>query len=253
MPHAALRGAAVCCCALAVLFSGAADGASVTVDSLILHADGGFSPRTLPRSRFAPIEFKGHFDIAARDGGRPVPLEQVIVDFDRDGRIEPAGLPSCPPERIAAADSEEARRLCGGAIVGSGRIEALISLAGGQVPASSLLTIFNGPAVEGHPTVVLHAHTTVPATQTFAILVPIERRGGEFRYRATVDLPPIAGGLGSITHVDVKIGRRFEAGGKRRSYVSARCSDNILRTRGRFAFADGTIIEGGVEKFCREL
>jgi hypothetical protein len=98
--------------------------------------------------------------------------------------------------------------------------------------------------------VILHARTTVPATQTFAIVVPIERRPGAFRYRATLALPPIAAGLGAVTHVDVKVGRRFSAGGQRRSYVSAHCSDGILRTHGRFTFADGTIVDGSVEKAC---
>jgi hypothetical protein len=90
----------------------------------------------------------------------------------------------------------------------------------------------------------------VPATQTFAILVPIERRSGSFRYRATLNVPPIAAGLGAITHIDVEVGRRFSVGGKRRSYASAHCSDGILRTHGRFTFSDGTIVDGSVEKAC---
>ncbi|MFN8163099.1 MAG: hypothetical protein U0R26_04565 [Solirubrobacterales bacterium] len=251
MPLAGLRRAALLCCALAALLASGADAALVEVNSLILHADGGFQPRVLPRSRFAPIEFRGHVDVAAKGGGRPVPLDQAIVDFDRDGRLSVAGLPVCQPERIAEASTEEARRVCRGSIVGTGTIDALISLAGGPVPASSPLTLFNGPPLEGHPTVVVHARTTVAGTQTYAIVVPIERRRGAFRYRATLNLPPIAAGLGAITHIDVEIGRRYSAGGRRRSYVSARCSDGVLRTHGRFTFDDGTIIDGSVEKPCR--
>ncbi len=251
MPLARLRLAAFLVCVMVALSVAAAGAAVVEVNDLILRADGGFQPRTLPRGKFAPIEFKGHFNIAAKDGGRPVVLEQAVINFDRDGRLSAGGLPVCPPQRIAEASPAEARRLCSGAIVGTGKIEALISLAGVNVPASSPLTIFNGPPLAGDPTVVFHAQTTTPATQTFAIVVPIERRRGQFRYRATIDLPPIFGGLGSITHVNAKIGRRFSVDGQRRSYVSARCSDGILETRGRFTFADGTVIEGSVEKFCR--
>jgi hypothetical protein len=83
--------------------------------------------------------------------------------------------------------------------------------------------------------------------------VPIERRRGEYGYRATIDLPPLAAGLGSLTRIQVELGRRYRFGGKSRSYTSARCSDNILRTRGRFTFEDGTVIDGAVEKFCRQL
>jgi hypothetical protein len=250
--HRRLRRAALLCCALLLALAGAANGAAlVEVGNLVLRADGGFKPRTLPHARFVPIEFKGHFDIASKDGSRPSPLQRAVIDFDRDGRLSVAGLPTCAAERVANASVEEARRLCRGAIVGEGRIEAVISLGANLIPASSPLTIFNAPPVEGHPAVILHAQTTEPATQTFAVVVPITRRSGEYRYRATIEMPTIFGGLGSLTHLNAEIGRRYEAGGKRRSYVSARCSDNILRTHGSFTFADGTLIEGGVEKYCR--
>jgi hypothetical protein len=236
---------------VAALVAGGAGAALVETGDIVLRADGSFEPRALPRRRFAPIEFQGHLDVARRGGGSPVALQRVVLGFDRDGRLDVGGLPTCPAERVAAASTEEARQLCRGAIVGTGHLEALVSLSSGPVPASSPLTIFNGPPEAGHPTVVVHARTTVPAVQTYAIVVPIERRPGEFRYRATLDVPPIAGGLGAITHVDARIGRRFGAAGQRRSYVSARCSDGILRTLGGFHFADGTLIEGAVEKFCR--
>jgi hypothetical protein len=223
----------------------------VAYENLVLHANGGFTPRTLPHSHFAPIKFKGHFDIDAKDGGRPLALQRVVIDFDRDGRLGVSGLPTCTAEQIDEASVAEARQICRGAIVGSGHVEALISLAGGVVPARSALTLFNAPRVEGQPAVILHAQTTEPGTQTFAIVAPIVRRAGEYRYRVTIEVPPIAGGLGSLTHLDAEIGRRYEAGGKRRSYVAARCSDNILRTKGTFTFSDGTLIEGNVEKYCR--
>jgi hypothetical protein len=223
----------------------------IEVENLRLEADGGFRPRTLPKHRFSPIDFQGRVEIESRDGTAPQPVRQIVVDFDRDGRLAAGGLPVCLPEEIANATPEEARRICADAEVGSGHIEAIVSLASGAIPASSPLTLFNGPRQEGDPTVVLHAQTTVPGTQTYAIVVPIEKRRGEFRYRATLDVPPIAAGFGAITHVDVKVGRRFSAGGKQRSYTAARCSDGILRTHGRFTFEDDTVIDGFVEKGCR--
>ncbi len=156
------------------MLASAANGAAlVEVGNLVLRADGGFKPRTLPAKRYAPIEFKGHFNIAAKDGTRPSALQRAVIDFDHDGRLSVAGLPTCAAERIADASVEEARRLCSGAIVGSGRIEAVIALNGNLIPVSSPLTIFNAPRVEGHPAVVLHAQTTEPATQTFAVAVRV--------------------------------------------------------------------------------
>lgn len=251
MPLPGLRRIGLLALLAATAIAGTATGALVEVDNVVLRADGGFQPQTLPRHRYTPIEFHGRIDISGRDGRSVPPLKQALISFDRDGRLSVAGLPTCTPDSIKEASTAQARGTCRGAIVGTGQVGALISLAGGSVAARSDLTIFNGPRLGGLPTAVLHARLTAPVTETYAIVVPIERRGGGFRYRARVDLPPIAGGAGAITHVDVEIGRRYRAGGRERSYTSARCSDNILETHGRFTFEDGTIIDGLVEKFCR--
>lgn len=252
MPHPRLRRAGLLFLLALAALAGTATAALVEVEDVVLHADGGFKPQSLPRHRFAPIEFNGRLDISARGGGKPSPLRQALIDFDRDGRLSVAGLPTCAPESIATVGTEEARAICRGAQVGSGHVAALITLPGGEtVPVSSPLTVFNGPRLGDLPTAVLHARLdAVGMSETYAISVPIEKRRGGFRYRARLDVPPIAGGAGAITHVDVKIGRRYRSGGRQRSYASARCSDNILQTHGRFSFESGTIIDGLVEKFC---
>ncbi|HET8956479.1 MAG TPA: hypothetical protein VFN18_12545 [Solirubrobacterales bacterium] len=250
MSHPGLKRLALLSLLALAFLGGSAGGALVEVDNLVLRADGGFKPQSLPRHRFAPIDFQGHVDLSARDGGKPSPLKQALIDFDRDGRLSVAGLPTCSPEAIKDAGTEEARRVCKGAIVGTGHVEALVTTEAGDVPARAELTVFNGPRLGGLPTAVLHARTTVPAAQTYAIVVPIEKRRGGFRYRARIEIPPLAAGFGALTHIDVKIGRRYRAGGAQRSYVSARCSDNVLQTHGRFTFEDETVVDGLVEKYC---
>lgn len=240
-------GAVIAC----VLFAGGANAALVKVGNLVLTADGGFTPRTLPRQTFAPINFTGHADLRSADGSVPPPLQQVVLDFDRDGKLSTGGLPICQPSLLEEVTPAEARSRCPNAIVGTGHASALITReAGPPILASSPITLFNGPRQAGHPTVILHARTTVPATQSFVLTIPIEKRPGQYRYRATVDVPPIAAGRGSLVHLDVKVGKRYRYHGSERSYTSARCGDGIFRTRGRFTFTDGTIIEGSVEKPC---
>jgi hypothetical protein len=254
MPPARLARAFVLALALAALAAGSATGdeALVEVNDIVLRADGGFQPQTLPKRRFAPIDFQGHVDISARHGAPLAPLQQALIDFDRDGRLSVAGLPTCAPESIAQLGTEEARRICRGAIVGSGHIAAGIASPLGSLTERAPLTIFNGPALASGPSVVLHARTVIPTPEVYAILVPIERLRGGFRYRARIELPPLADGLAALTHIDAKIGRRYRAGGRSRSYVSARCSDNVLQTHGYFSFADGTVISGLVEKYCND-
>jgi hypothetical protein len=240
-------GALLCC----VLFAGAANAALVKIGNLVLTADGGFTPSSLPRNAYAPINFDGEANLKAVDGGVPPALQQLVLDFDRDGRLNTAGLPVCQPASLEEATPKQARNRCPGAIVGTGHASALISGEGlPLILTSSPVTFFNGPRLAGKPTVILHARTATPAVQTFVITIPIEKRGGRYRYRATIDLPPIAGGHGSLTHLDASIGKRYRFGGKERSYVSARCGDGIFSTHGRFTFTDGTIIDGSVEKAC---
>jgi len=239
--------------AAAALAGGVAGGAVVKVEDVVLRADGGFRPQTLPKRQFAPIDFHGQLDISSRTGGRPARLEQALIDFDRDGRLSVGGLPTCAPEAIDEVGTEEARRVCRGAIVGTGKIGTYVDfLDRGPVESESPLTVFNGPRnAAGQPTAVIHTQIAAPATQTYAITVPIEQRRGAYRYRAHLDVPPIAGGFGAITHLEVMIGRRYRAGDRQRSYASARCSDNILQTHGRFTFEGGTVVDGVVERYCR--
>jgi hypothetical protein len=239
----------------AVLAGGAFGAAMVETHELRLKLNADFQPLNLPVHQFAPVEFEGYLDLTKPGGEGPPPtLQQVVVDFDRDGRLDVAGLPTCAPERIEQVSTEEARSICKSAIVGSGKLEALVTLpSGAEVPTSSLLSLFNGPRVEGHPTVIVHARLTVPATLTYAFVVPIEKRPGEFRYRTTFNVPPLADGLAAITHIQIKVGRRYTAGGIKRSYVAARCSDHILRSHGIFTFTNGLVIEGvGLEKYCAQ-
>ena len=235
-----------------LLVVGGASAAVVKIENLVLRADGGFEPQTLPRRAFAPIDFRGHFDIGARNGGTPAALQRVVLEFDRDGRLDTRGLPTCSVEQVAEASPREARTVCKGAIVGTGHVSAMVALPG-QAPvlATSPLTLFNGVPQNGNPTVVMHAQVTVPATQTLAIVVPIERLHGPYSYRATVDLPPIAGGYASLTHADARIGRRYSAGGQRLSYASAHCGSGVFQTHGSFTFAGDTTISGSVYEACR--
>ncbi|MGC1852336.1 MAG: hypothetical protein WA687_07850, partial [Solirubrobacterales bacterium] len=83
--------------ALLALLAGAADGATVRVGTLVLHADGGFKPQALPKRAYAPIRFQGYGDIKTTNGSVPPPLKHVELEFDRDGRLTTAGLAVCRP------------------------------------------------------------------------------------------------------------------------------------------------------------
>jgi hypothetical protein len=235
-----------------VLVAGSAGAAVVRVGTLVLHADGGFEPHALPKRAYAPIHFQGFGEIKTTDGSMPPALQHVKLDFDHDGHLTTAGLPVCRPSQLEGATTAQARMRCAAAIVGTGKLGAEIDLAGiARLRLRSPLTVFNGPKRNGDPTAIVHAQAPFPVSETYVVVIPIERRQGLYGYRASFDIPPIAGGLGSLTYIGAKLGRLYKSGGRQRSYISARCSDYILQTRGYFSFADGTVVYGSVFKTCR--
>ena len=235
-----------------VLLAGSAGAATVRVGTLVLHADGGFEPHALPKHAYAPIHFQGYGEIKTTDGSMPPALQRVKLDFDHDGHLTTTGLAVCRPAQLEGATTQQARRRCPAAMVGVGRLGAEVSLAGiARLELRSPLTVFNGPRRNGDPTAIVHAQAPFPVSETYVIVIPIERHQGLYGYQASFDIPPIAGGLGSLTYISAKLGRLYEFHGRQLSYVSARCSDYILQTRGYFSFADGNVIYGSVFKTCR--
>jgi hypothetical protein len=241
------------CAMLSVAVGGSAGAATVRVGKLVLQADGGFTPRQLPRRDFVPIHFQGHADIKTTDGSPPPPLQRIQLDFDRDGKLTTAGLAVCQPAQLGGATPQQARNRCGAALVGTGHVGATIGIPGLRVNVRAPLSLFNGPRQGGKWTVIAHSQTIFPLPETYVVTIPVERRRGIYGYRSTFDLPPIAGGLGALTHIDAKIGRRYRAGGSERSFISARCSDGILQTFGLAWFADGTVISGSLFRACQTL
>lgn len=235
-----------------VLLAGSAGAATVRVGTLVLHADGGFEPHALPKRTYAPIHFQGFGEIKTTNGSMPPALQHIRLDFDHDGHLTTAGLPVCKPSQLEGATTQQARQRCGGAMVGTGKLGAEVSLAGiARLELRAPLTVFNGPQRNGDPTAIMHAQAPFPVSETYVIVIPIERRQGLYGYQAAFDIPPIAGGLGSLTYISAKLGRLYKSHGHQRSYISARCSDYILQTQGYFSFADGNVIYGSVFKTCR--
>ena len=240
----------VCALVLALL-AGGSDAAIIKYGNLVLTADGEFSPHTLPRHRHAPIEIEGRAGISGRDGAPPPKLEQAILDFDHDGLLTTRGLGVCPPERIEHAGVAQARRVCKSALVGTGTVKATVLVEGRSLSVTAPLSLFNGPTPPGAvASVVAHAQPVSLPGEIYVVTVPIVRTKGEYGYEATVEVPEIFNTSGVLTHVEAKIARRFRAGGRERSYISARCSDGALAVHGHFTFEEGTVVDGAVEKYC---
>lgn len=241
--------------AVVVLLALAASAPALRLQAgnIVVVTDGGISPTTLPKHRFAPIELHGYGKVSTLDGTVPPVLKQITLFFDKHGEVETRGLPVCTPGKLAATTTKTARRNCRGAIVGKGFGTALIDFPD-QPPfkASSPITIFNGRKKRGNPTVLAHAYLGVPAPTTFIVPIEIQRvRKGRYGFKTVAKIPRIAGGSGVPIYGRLKIGRKWRYRGKMLSYANASCPDGRLQARGRFDFDDSTRLQGTFFQRCR--
>ena len=148
--------------------AGAAQALKLRIGDIVIVANGGFSPTTLPKHENAPIKLYGSARFSTVDGSRPSPLRRLVLEFDKHGELETRGLPKCTQAKLVATTTEQARKLCPGSIVGKGFGTAVVELPEQRpIEASSALTLFNGPLIHGNPSVIGHAHLDYPGPTTY--------------------------------------------------------------------------------------
>ena len=232
--------------------AGSALALRIQVGNIVVVTDGGFTPTTLPKHKFAPIKLHGYGRISTADGELPPILQTITLWFDKNGEVETRGLPICTPGKLAATTTATARKLCPGAIVGTGFGVAVVKFnEQPPIPATSPLTIFNGAPKHGNPTVLAHAYITVPAPSTFVVPIEIQRvNSGRYGFKTVAKIPKIASGTGIPIYGRLKIGREWTYKGERLSYVNAGCPDGRLQAKGEFGFKDGSNLKGTFLKPC---
>ncbi len=114
--------------------------------TLVLRADGTFSPTAPPRHHRAPIDIEGHASISSSVGGPPPQLTQAVLEFDKDGGSRLPRSRNLPAGEDRAREGSAARCLCEDAIVGTGEVQATVFVEGRWLHVLALLTLFNGPA-----------------------------------------------------------------------------------------------------------
>lgn len=239
--------------ALVVVLAGAAMALKLEVGSLVVTTDGGFSPTTLPKHKFAPIKLHGYGRISTKDGSIPPALDELTIWFDKHGAVETKGLPVCTRGKLLATTVAQARAACPDSIVGEGVGEATIYFPESKpIPAKSPITIFNGPKKNGNPTVLAHAYLSVPAPTTYIVPVEIQKvHSGRYGFKTVAKIPKIAGGSGVPKYGSLKIGKEWTYKGKKLSYANASCPDGHLQAKVLVHFLDGTSMHGELLRACK--
>lgn len=225
---------------------------------LLVRFDAEFSPHSLPRQVPAPIEVTIKGAISTADGSHPPPLKWLEVELNRHGRLYTKGLPSCSPSLLQSTSTAEANARCGKALIGRGSFAADVVLGATKpVAANGKILAFNGRRA-GKPALLLHFSGGAPVR--FTLVVPLRighLHDGEFGTVLRARIPKLANGFGSITQINLSLGRRWYFAGKRRSYLSAACSAPPGFTKIPFPFAKAKFrfeghpqIESTLEKVC---
>lgn len=220
--------------------------------------NGAFAPHALPRERAVPVTVSVSGKITTTDGSHPPPLRWLRLELNRNGRLSTAGLAVCQPSSLQSTSSKGALARCQSALVGRGTFAAELSGGNGTIPTSGRILIFNSRTA-GKASLLLHLYGTTPIQTSSVLPLRIRHQAkGEFGTVLVTRLPKLAGGVGSITQIELELGREYSYRGERRGYLSASCAAPEGFTtvpfpfaRGTFRFAGGTDLETSLTRTCQ--
>lgn len=193
--------------------------------NLVVNFDGGISPKSLPRTGTAPVAVSVDSTFRASDGADPPPqLRRISIAINRGGRLFDRGLPTCRVRRIQPSTIAAARRICGGAIVGSGNVRVRVRLEN-QLPFTfkGPLLVFNAERRGGKRRLLAQVYGRKPPS-AFVLTFRIAKRRGTFGTVIETTLPRSAREWAYVTHFEMKLRRTYTWRGQRRSFVSAGCA-----------------------------
>jgi len=245
---------------LVALAAAAGTAGSVTVreGDVVVGFEGGVSPHALPRTGVAPVAVRIDSSFGSAEGADPPPqLRTISIGINRRGRIFDRGLPTCRAGEIQPATIQAAQRICGGAIVGSGRVEVRVHLAN-QPPFTfkGPMLVFHAKRSGGARRLLAQVYGTKPPS-AFVLKFKILKEPGEFGTVIKTSLPESARKWAYLTRFEMKLRRTYTYRGKKHSYVNAGCAAPpgfpgavYALARANFGFAEGQRVETTLVKDC---
>jgi hypothetical protein len=253
---AALAAAAMCLCALAL--AALAQAEVVRKGNLQGSFNGSISPRSLPRTELAPVAVQLGGRIATTDRSVPPKLEQITLAINSHGKLDSRGLPTCSLAKLNSVTASQAKKSCGGALVGHGNVTSRVSLPGqGAFASNADLLAFNGK-LNGKPAVLAQVSSGAPLPLTYVIAFEVRKAGGTFGTQLVAALPPIASEYGYISSFSLSLSRQYESHGKKRSFASASCpapegfpGASFAFAKASYEFAGGITLGASLNRDCK--
>jgi hypothetical protein len=214
------------------------------------------SPKQLSKTAPTPATLK----VTTKTGtttapnGVPNPATRAVIDFDKDAKLFTKGLPTCNAAQLQSTSTEAALAACARAKIGGGKGSALLPVGAQVFAEPTTVTAFNGVPQGGKPVVLLHAYGAVPIQTTLVLVGTVSNFDKEgYGPRLDVAIPAIAGGAGALTDFQVTINKKFTFKGKKRGFVSAKCTSKKLKARGAFTYKDGETLTAFSTQTCKQL
>jgi hypothetical protein len=239
----------------AVGIAGAAAGegpVTVRVGEMELTADGGFSPKSLSRTKQTPIEIHASGEVQMRDNSHPPAVREIIIEADKAGEQHTKGIPVCKSGQLQATSTATALKNCKGALIGEGTAVAQVAFAEQRpINVSSKLLLFNGPEQGGKRTLFAHAYFANPISGAIVTTATISKiHHGRVGTKAIIKIPQLVGGAGSGISFTLEIFKTVKVGNKTFNPISGTCPDGKVKVHALGRFEDGTQAETEIIRAC---
>jgi hypothetical protein len=241
MGRATIGKTALAVALLCLVVAGAVEAEVIRKGNLQVSYGGRIAPHDLPRVGTAPVSISVSAEIRTIDAAPPPQLRHIVLAINRNGRLDPRGLPVCRLRQLQPASTEEARSACPDGVVGHGLFKAAVDLPEqSPYPSDGTILAFNG-RLEGRPVIFAHIYGTKPLPTSFTLPFEVKRRPkGTYGIALVADLPRVAADWGYIRGFSMTLNRRFRYRGETRSYFSAGCPAPSGFPGATFAFANAS-------------
>jgi hypothetical protein len=192
--------------------------------NLVTSVQARLSPKRLPREGRAPVAVSIDWKVSTQDGSEPPTLKKLQIEINRNGILDPTGLPLCPYAKIQPASTQRALSNCRSSLVGTGGFSALVGLEGQEnYVAKGRMVLFNSERA-GKPVLFGQIYSSFPFTNSFVIVFKVDRHPhGAYGTTLSATLPPRLRAWGNLTEISMRLQRKFSYKGQRRSFLSAGC------------------------------
>lgn len=227
--------------------------------NLLMTTSATLSPHRLPREGRAPVAVTLGWKVATTDGSQPPTLKELKIEINRNGILDPTGLPVCPYDKIQPASTSRALRNCRSSLVGRGSFAALVGIEGQEsYIAKGKMVVFNSEK-GGKPVLFGQIYSAKPFSSSFVIVFEVSHaRKGAYGTTLNAKLPATLRAWGNLTEIEMRLARKYHFQGKRKSFLSANCptpkgvpiaSFKLARTS--FSFERGPKLSSTLTDECR--